>query len=108
MHPRFKRLIGVDGFSIGLEFSLDNDWSTEGQRLREREGRPFGVPNIRDHANLAQQADESDFKALWVRNVPLYDPSFGMPPKYLKRSRTLGIWPVSHGILCWVLALIEA
>jgi luciferase-type oxidoreductase len=90
MHPRFERLIGVNGFSIGLELPLDNDWSTEGQRLRERQGRPFGVPDIREHANLAQQADESGFKALWVRDVPLYDPSFGDAAQVFETFAYLG------------------
>lgn len=41
MHPRFERLLGIgDGFSIGLELPLDNDWSASGQRLREQQGRP--------------------------------------------------------------------
>jgi hypothetical protein len=30
MHPRFERLLGVDGFSIDLELPLDNDWSADG------------------------------------------------------------------------------
>lgn len=77
MHPRFQRLIGTGGFSIGLELPLDNDWSTAGQQLREKQGRPFGVPDMHRHGELARQADESGFSALWVRDVPLYDPSFG-------------------------------
>jgi luciferase-type oxidoreductase len=77
MHPRFERLIGTKGFSIGLELPLDNDWSAAGQQLREQQGRPFGVPDMRRHGELARQADESGLKALWVRDVPLYDPSFG-------------------------------
>ena len=77
MHPRFERLLGPTGFSIGLELPLDNDWSTAGQQLREQDHRPFGVPDMRRHGQLARQADESGFKALWLRDVPLYDPAFG-------------------------------
>lgn len=77
MHPRFERLVGTNGFSIGLELPLDNDWSSYGQQLREHDGRPFGVPDLRNHAALARQADDRGFRALWVRDVPLYDPAFG-------------------------------
>jgi luciferase-type oxidoreductase len=77
MHPSFERLLGPNGFSIGLELPLDNDWSSAGQHLREQQGRPFGVPDMGRHAELAKQADKSGFKALWLRDVPLYDPQFG-------------------------------
>jgi hypothetical protein len=52
MHSRFNRLIGDEGFSIGLELPLDNDWSSSGRRLAEEKHRPFGVPDIRRHAQL--------------------------------------------------------
>ncbi|MFJ3487934.1 TIGR03571 family LLM class oxidoreductase [Pseudomonas sp. NPDC090202] len=77
MHPRFNKLIGHTGFSIGLELPLDNDWSSSGRRLAEQQQRPFGIPDIRRHAELARQADQSGFRALWIRDVPLYDPAFG-------------------------------
>ncbi|MBB3103216.1 TIGR03571 family LLM class oxidoreductase [Azomonas macrocytogenes] len=77
MHPRLQRLLGSQGFSIGLELPLDNDWSSNGQRLRQEDGRPFGVPDLSRHAELARLADRSGFRALWVRDVPLYDPAFG-------------------------------
>jgi luciferase-type oxidoreductase len=65
------------GLSIGLELPLDNDWSPTGDTARRAAGRPFGVPDIRGHAALARQADRLGFRALWVRDVPLYDPAFG-------------------------------
>jgi luciferase-type oxidoreductase len=77
MHSKFSRLIGDNGFSIGLELPLDNDWSSGGRRLAEEQQRPFGIPDIRRHAELAKQADQSGFRALWVRDVPVYDPAFG-------------------------------
>lgn len=63
--------------SIGLELPLDNDWSLEGDRKRREEGRPFGVPDMSRHSELAKQADRLGFNTLWVREVPLYDPAFG-------------------------------
>lgn len=77
MHSRLSRLIGDHGFSIGLELPLDNDWSSRGRRLAEEQLRPFGIPDIGRHAELAKQADQSGFRALWIRDVPLYDPAFG-------------------------------
>lgn len=32
--------------TIGVELPLDNDWSTSGQLKRQRDGRPFGVPDM--------------------------------------------------------------
>ncbi|SFC10464.1 luciferase-type oxidoreductase, BA3436 family [Microbulbifer thermotolerans] len=63
--------------TIGVELPLDNDWTSDGQRQRLLDKRPFGVPDLSAHQSLAMQADELGFRALWVRDVPLYDPSFG-------------------------------
>lgn len=35
------------------------------------------IPTMRDHVALAQRAEQSGFASLWVRDVPLHDPSFG-------------------------------
>ncbi|MBP4137042.1 TIGR03571 family LLM class oxidoreductase [Flavobacterium geliluteum] len=63
--------------TIGLEFPLDNDWSLEGERKRKTEGRPFGIPDIKMHTELIKLAEELGFSALWMREVPVYDPNFG-------------------------------
>lgn len=63
--------------TLGLELPLDNDWSSEGEKKRRKEGRPFGIPDITHHKELTQLADKAGFSALWVREVPVYDPSFG-------------------------------
>ncbi|NGZ85939.1 TIGR03571 family LLM class oxidoreductase [Duganella aceris] len=65
------------GFSIGLELPLDNDWSPSGERARREAGRLPGEPDLQHHARLATLADRLGFRALWMRDVPLYDPSFG-------------------------------
>ncbi len=65
------------GFSIGLELPLDNDWSPAGDRARRESGRLPGEPDMQHHAQLSMLADRLGFRALWVRDVPLYDPSFG-------------------------------
>jgi luciferase-type oxidoreductase len=36
-----------------------------------------GEPDLQQHAALAKLADRLGFRALWLRDVPLYDPSFG-------------------------------
>jgi luciferase-type oxidoreductase len=36
---------------------------------------PF--PTMSEHQRLAKKADEAGFSALWMRDVPFYDPSFG-------------------------------
>ena len=65
------------GFSIGLEAPLDHDWTPAGDQARRRDGRQFGEPDLRQHAELATLADRLGYRALWIRDVPLYDPSFG-------------------------------
>lgn len=63
--------------TLGLELPLDADWSASGDQARRAAGRPFGVPDMARHAELAALADRLGFRALWLRDVPLYDPSFG-------------------------------
>ncbi len=65
------------GFSIGLEAPLDNDWTATGELARRQSGRLPGEPDLQRHADLAALADMLGFRALWVRDVPLYDPAFG-------------------------------
>lgn len=76
MNPALERLT-AGGFSIGLELPLDNDWCAAGEAARQRAGRLPGEPDMAQHAELAQLADRQGFRALWVRDVPLYDPKFG-------------------------------
>ncbi len=41
-------------------------------------GYPEGpMPNMKDHLELAQMADKGGISALWLRDVPFYDPNFG-------------------------------
>lgn len=35
------------------------------------------IPNMADHLELAQMADQGGISALWLRDVPFYDPNFG-------------------------------
>ncbi|MBK5344140.1 LLM class oxidoreductase [Pseudomonas sp. TH49] len=90
MNPHFQRLLGPGKFSIGLELPLDNDWSSVGKHLRIEESRSFGVPDLKQHARLAQLADTSGFRALWVRDVPMYDPNFGDAAQVFETFSYLG------------------
>ncbi|TWC69459.1 TIGR03571 family LLM class oxidoreductase [Herbaspirillum sp. SJZ099] len=65
------------GLSIGIEAPLDNDWTSAGEQSRRQADRRPGEPDLQRHAELAQLADRLGFRALWVRDVPVYDPSFG-------------------------------
>ncbi|MFD8008790.1 TIGR03571 family LLM class oxidoreductase [Streptomyces sp. NPDC058955] len=74
-HPALARLAPADGrLTLGLELPLDNDWAPARVRDGETAGRPFGVPDLTEHTRLAQLADRLGFAALWLRDVPLYDP----------------------------------
>lgn len=63
--------------TLGIEFPLDNDWSLEGEKKRKKQGRPFGIPDISRHTELVKLVDQLGFAALWMREVPVYDPNFG-------------------------------
>jgi len=64
--------------TLGIELPLDNDWSPEGDARRKAEGRPYGVPDLSHYADLVRQIDAGGFAALWMRDVPVFDPkNFG-------------------------------
>ncbi|WP_346179125.1 LLM class flavin-dependent oxidoreductase [Streptomyces cuspidosporus] len=70
-----ERLVNPAGLpTLGLELPLDNDWGNTRLRADRAAGRPFGVPDLTRHAELARLADTLGFAGLWVRDVPLYDP----------------------------------
>ncbi|MBD9454959.1 LLM class oxidoreductase [Rhizobium sp. RHZ02] len=63
------------GLTLGIELPLDNDWSPEREARRIRENRPFGVPDLADYPDLVRQVDRSGFAAVWMRDVPVFDPN---------------------------------
>ncbi|WP_445503315.1 LLM class oxidoreductase [Microvirga sp. G4-2] len=66
------------GLTLGIELPLDNDWSPEREQQRVKEGRPFGVPDLAHYPDLVRQVDRSGFAAVWMRDVPVFDPhNFG-------------------------------
>lgn len=74
-HPALARLAPTPGrLTLGLELPLDNDWDPARQHAVREAGRPFGVPDLTGHTRLARLADRLGFAALWLRDVPLYDP----------------------------------
>ncbi|KVN54577.1 TIGR03571 family LLM class oxidoreductase [Burkholderia sp. BCCIQ04A] len=89
MSPSLDKL-AAGGFSIGVELPLDNDWTASGNAKRRHDGRHPGVPDLEIHAELAQLADTLGFRALWVRDVPLYDPSFGDAAQVFETFSYLG------------------
>lgn len=64
--------------TLGIELPLDNDWSPEGDARRKSDGRPNGVPDLSHFAELVRQIDRLGFAAIWMRDVPVFDPrNFG-------------------------------
>ncbi len=63
-HPGFQRLFQPGKLSIGLILPLET-----------HRGKP--APTMQNHVEMAQRADELDFGALWMRDVPFYDPEYG-------------------------------
>jgi luciferase-type oxidoreductase len=66
-----RRLDREEGpLTIGIDLPLDNDWGPG----RRAAGLSNGVPDLTGHAEKAALADQLGFAALWVRDVPLFDP----------------------------------
>lgn len=87
--------------TLGLELALDNDWSSAGEAARLRDGRAFGVPDLSEHLQRVQLADRLGFRALWLRDVPLYDPHFGDAGQVFEMFTYLGYLAAStqHALL---------
>jgi luciferase-type oxidoreductase len=60
--PGWRRVFG-DGLTLGLFFPLEGYWKD--------------APTMTGQEALARRAEELGFAALWVRDVPLRDPTFG-------------------------------
>lgn len=63
MHPGFRTMFAEGRLTLGLFVPI--------------EAYQGSIPTMRDHLARAQRAERLGFAALWVRDVPLYDPSFG-------------------------------
>jgi luciferase-type oxidoreductase len=63
-HPGFQRLFQASELTVGLILPLET-----------HPGRP--APTMRDHVRMAQRAEELGFGALWMRDIPFYDPRYG-------------------------------
>lgn len=61
--PGFQRMFAPDRLTLGVFFPI--------------EAFQLDQPTMRDQERLARRAEELGFAALWVRDVPLRDPSFG-------------------------------
>lgn len=63
-HPGYRRVFRPGQMTFGFIMPL--------------EGYPDSPsPTLENHARLARMADEAGFSALWMRDVPFYDPNFG-------------------------------
>ncbi|KUE88019.1 MULTISPECIES: LLM class oxidoreductase [Cupriavidus] len=63
-HPGFQRLFQPGALTIGLILPLET-----------HPGRP--APTMRGHVQMAQRAEQLGFGALWMRDVPFFDPNYG-------------------------------
>ncbi|SEJ90445.1 luciferase-type oxidoreductase, BA3436 family [Sphingobium sp. AP50] len=63
-HPGFMRLFARDQLTIGLIMPLETYPDGPG-------------PTMRHHLDMAIAADEAGFGALWMRDIPFFDPNYG-------------------------------
>jgi luciferase-type oxidoreductase len=62
--PAFARLFAPGKLTVGLILPLETHPSSP-------------APTMRNHIAMAQKADDLGFGALWMRDVPFYDPEYG-------------------------------
>ena len=62
-HPGFQTMFAEGRLTLGLFVPI--------------EAYQGSIPTMRDHLARARRAERLGFAALWVRDIPLYDPSFG-------------------------------
>ncbi|MFM0616315.1 LLM class oxidoreductase [Paraburkholderia nemoris] len=63
-HSAYSRLFAKGRLTIGLIAPLET-----------HPGRT--TPTMKDHAAMASKADEQGFGALWLRDIPFFDPEYG-------------------------------
>jgi luciferase-type oxidoreductase len=63
-HPGYARVFQPGHLTFGFIAPLESYPHTPG-------------PTLAGHAAMAQRVDEAGFAALWLRDVPFYDPNFG-------------------------------
>ncbi|WP_226553819.1 TIGR03571 family LLM class oxidoreductase [Celeribacter naphthalenivorans] len=64
MPQSFSRVFCAGRLSVGLITPLE-----------AYPDSPF--PTLKDHQQIAKQAEDAGFASIWVRDVPFYDPNFG-------------------------------
>lgn len=62
-HPGFRTMFSEDRLTLGLFAPI--------------EAYQGSIPTMDDHLVRARRAEQLGFSALWIRDIPLYDPSFG-------------------------------
>lgn len=63
-HPGYARVFKPGHLTFGFIAPLESYPNSPG-------------PTLQDHAQMAQRVDEAGFSAIWLRDVPFYDPNFG-------------------------------
>jgi luciferase-type oxidoreductase len=63
-HPGYARIFQPGHLTFGFIAPLESYPDSPG-------------PTLADHAALAMKADQAGFSAIWLRDVPFYDPNFG-------------------------------
>lgn len=63
IHPGFQTMFAKGHLTLGLFTPI--------------EAYQGSIPTMRDHLIRARRAEWLGFAALWIRDIPLYDPSFG-------------------------------
>ena len=80
-HPGYRRMFAPDRLTVGIFLPL-----------RSYEGN---MEVLAGQADLVTEIDRHGFAAVWVRDVPLFDPSFGDAGQVFDPYTYLAFLPIS-------------
>lgn len=75
-HPGFSNVFKPGKLTLGL--------------MAPFKGYTDGIPDLEGFGELAEMADNSNIAALWIRDVPAFDPKFGDAAQIYDPSTSLG------------------
>lgn len=75
-HPGFSNVFKPGKLTLGL--------------MAPFKGYSEGIPDLDDFSELAEMADKSNIAALWIRDVPAFDPKFGDAAQIYDPATSLG------------------
>jgi luciferase-type oxidoreductase len=102
---------GEQTMTLGIELPLDNDFTVERETQRRASTDPndvYGIPDLSQHRERAELVDRLGFRAIWMRDVPLWLPrTFGDAGQVFDPIAYLGyLAAATHNVLLGTAAIV--